>query len=233
MSLKPYEKLNIINAIALKLQADLKTTEINVLLANYGIEPDDVNIVASKRQYVMSLLKSKTDALLIKIALDLGLGVQNRSLEVVEGFSNLLESNQLYSVTDDFNRAFRNIDHDPEIAITSASSTLESICKAVCDFFKEPYPASESMQHLISKTCKLLNLSPDQHADEQIKRILGGLNNVAIGIGVLRTKNSAAHGHGTKKCKLNRRHSRLVVNSCATIGLFILETYYEKYLIEQ
>lgn len=233
MLLKPYERLNIINAIALKLQADLKTIEINLLLGSYGVEPDEVNVVASKRQYVMELLKSKPDALLIKIALDLNLGIQNKSLTIVEDFVNLLESNQLSSVVDDFNRASKNLEHDPEIAITSASSTLESICKAVCDFFKEPYPASESMQSLVYKTCKLLYLSPDQHADEQIKKILGGLNSVATGIGSLRTKNSAAHGHGTKKCKLSLRHSRLVVNSCATVGLFILETYYEKYLIEQ
>jgi hypothetical protein len=189
--------------------------------------------VPSKREYVIGLLKNQSDFLIAKVACDLNVEFNVQSVQPVIDFKSLLQANQLHSVIDDFNRATENIIIDPEIAITAASSTLESICKAILDFFKEPYPATESLQPLIYKTYRLLNLSTDQHADEQIKKILGGLNSVATGIGALRTKNSAAHGHGLKKIRLSQRHVRLVVNSCSTIGLFLLETYYENHLIKQ
>ena len=230
MALKPNERHNLITTIALKLQAEQNTTGINILLSGYGIETEPVDIVDSKRVYVIDLLKSKSDKLIIQIASDLEIEIPRKDIQSTDHFKSILETNQLHSTIDDFNRAYENLEIDPEQSIASASSTLESICKAICDFFSEEYPKALHMQPLITKTYKLLNLSPDQHADEQIKKILGGLNSVATGIGALRSKNSSAHGHGTKKVKLSVRHSRLVVNSCMTIGLFILETYYDNYL---
>jgi hypothetical protein len=233
MLFKPYEKFNLIDKIATKLQAEYNTSRINMLLADYGIETDTVTIVPSKRDYVMGLLKGKSDFLIAKLACDLSVDLPSKTTHTATDFKSILELNQLHSVMDDFNRAIDNIIIDPDVAITAASSTLESICKAILEFFNEPYPTAESIQPLINKTYKLLNLSADQHAEEQIKKILGGLNSVATGIGTLRTKNSAAHGHGLKRTRLSQRHVRLVVNSCSTIGLFILETYYENHLIKQ
>ena len=230
MSLKPNERYNLIVAIALKLQEEQNTTGINILLSGYGIQTQSVDIVPSKRVYVIDLLKSQPEKIIVQIASDLELKVPRKDINTTSDFSNLLESNQLHSILDDFNRAYDNVETDPEQAIANASSTLESICKAICDFFNEEYPKALHMQPLITKTYKLLNLSPDQHADEQIKKILGGLNSVATGIGTLRSKNSSAHGHGTKKTKLSTRHSRLVINSCMTLGIFLLETYYGNYL---
>nr|MUH41269.1 hypothetical protein [Zobellia laminariae] len=230
IALKPNERFNLITSIALKLQAEYNTTGINILLSGYGITTESVDIVPSKRLYVIDLLKSQPDKLIVQIATDLEIVIPKKSIQSTNHFKHILETNQLHSIIDDFNRAFENLETDPEQAIASASSTLESICKAICDFFKEDYPKVQHMQPLITKAYKLLNLSPDQHADQQIKKILGGLNSVATGIGTLRSKNSSAHGHGTKKVKLSIRHSRLVVNSCMTIGLFLLETYYSNYL---
>lgn len=228
MQLKPIEKYKLIESIALKLQAEYNTRGINNLLSGYKVETYIVDIVPSKREYVCELLKDQISSKILEIAADLDL-IDQKTLLTESNFKNILDANELNSVIDDFNRAIKNVTIDPEVAITSASSTLESICKAVCDFFNEPYPSAESMQPLINKAYKLLNLSCDQHANEQIKKILGGLNSVVTGIGTLRTKNSAAHGHGIKKYKLSQRHARLVVNSCSTIGLFILETYYENF----
>ena len=230
MALKPYERYNLITAIALKLQSEQNTNGINILLSGYGIKTDPVSIVQSKRVYVIDLLKPKSDDLIVRIASDLEIKIQKKDIKSTDYFKSILETNHLYSIIEDFNRAYENLETDPEQSIASASSTLESICKAICDFFNEEYPKALHMQPLITKTYKLLNLSPDQHADEQIKKILGGLNSVPAGIGTLRSNNSSAHGHGTKKVRLTIRHSRLVVNSCMTIGLFILETYYDNYL---
>ena len=232
MSLNPIERSNLLTEIGLKLQADKTTYEINLFLGGYGIETESVTIVPSKRVYVTDLLKYQSDKLIIQVASDLKIPLPRKDFHSTDHFQVLLEINQLHSVIDDFNRAFRNLELDPEAAIASASSTLESICKSILDKFEEAYPTAQSMQPLIRKVYQRLNLSPDQHANSEIKKILGGLSSVATGIGTLRTKNSSAHGHGSKKKKLSVRHSRLVVNSCMTIGIFLLETYYEKHIVE-
>ena len=69
--MNPKDRLKIITEIALHLQADYNTTGINVLLSGYGIETDNVSIVNSKRLYVIDLLKSQPNDIIIRIAKDL------------------------------------------------------------------------------------------------------------------------------------------------------------------
>lgn len=131
----------------------------------------------------------------------------------------------LPNVKADFERALSNIDSDPEGAITSACSTLESVAKSILDGLGEPYPKDQSIQPLVFATLKELTLAPDQYSKAEIKRILGGLVNIPAGIGVLRTKYGNAHGRGTQFTQLLPRHARLAVNAASTVGLFLIETY--------
>jgi len=131
----------------------------------------------------------------------------------------------LPNVKADFERALSSIESDPEGAITSACSTLESVAKSILDGLGKPYPKDQSIQPLIFATLRELTLAPDQYSEAEIKRILGGLVNIAAGIGVLRTKYGDAHGRGTQFAQLLPRHARLAVNAASTIGLFLLETY--------
>ncbi len=131
----------------------------------------------------------------------------------------------LPNVKADFERALSSIESDPEGAITSACSTLESVTKSILDGLGKPYPKDQSIQPLVSATLRELTLAPDQYSEAEIKRILGGLVNIPAGIGVLRTKYGDAHGRGTQFVQLLPRHARLAVNAASTIGLFLLETY--------
>jgi len=131
----------------------------------------------------------------------------------------------LPSVKADFERALLSIESDPEGAITSACSTLESVTKSILDGLGKPYPKDQSIQPLISATLRELTLAPDQYSEAEMKRILGGLVNIPAGIGVLRTKYGDAHGRGMQFAQLLPRHARLAVNAASTIGLFLLETY--------
>jgi hypothetical protein len=124
------------------------------------------------------------------------------------------------------------VDADPAQAMASASSTLESICKAILDSFKLDYPKDQSLQPLLKAVFSAMNLSPEMQAEEEIRRVLGGLLNAAIGIGVLRTKYSAAHGRGDRQKRLTQRHARLAINATSTIGLFLLETYQERFAVK-
>lgn len=146
---------------------------------------------------------------------------------VTELFGNRVEYLTLPNVKADFERAISCIESDPEGAITSACSTLESVAKSILDSLGKPYPKDQSIQPLVLTAMRELKLAPDQHSEAEIKRILGSLTNVIAGIGVLRTKYGDAHGRGKEFTELLPRHARLAVNAASTIGLFLLETYLE------
>jgi len=129
------------------------------------------------------------------------------------------------NIKEDFEKALQKCSTDIDGALTAACSTLESLFKTILDELNIPYPKDKSISGLSKVVLKELNLSPDKHSEPEIKRILGGLTNIISGIGVLRTGYWNAHGKGKKRVKLELRHAKLVINSCTTTGLFILETY--------
>lgn len=73
--MNPTDRIQIITDIALHLQAEYNTTGINMLLNGYNIPTENVSIVNSKRVYVIDLLKSQPNELIIQIANDLGLEI--------------------------------------------------------------------------------------------------------------------------------------------------------------
>jgi Abortive infection C-terminus len=222
------ERFELINKIACKLQELMVTTEINLFLSGFGVTTEDVNIVQSKKIYVQDLLKNVDPLLITSIASELNIISHNLGIISIESMQQLIKSKNLDSVLEDFNRALKNIDNDPEQAIASSSSTLESICKAIIELEKKTLPKKKAIGTLLSDVIEIVNFNPNSHSDVEIKRILSGIRNVILGIGAMRTGFSSAHGHGIKKYKLSKRHVRLLVNSMITFGTFILESYIEK-----
>ncbi len=229
--MKKIDRYNLVYNIALKLQADFKTSGINVFLGGFGIEHEMVDIVPSKRAYVEKLLSNVADSTVIEIGKELGFDVPNSSSESCKELQHYLSHGGYQAAIHDFDRALEYVKSDPEQALGSASSTLESICKAILDRLNEPHPKDEALQPLLRAVFDKMNLSPEGHADPDIKRVLGGLLNAAIGVGVLRTKYSGFHGKSMeqKRKRLTDRHARLSVNSASAVGLFLIETYNEKY----
>jgi hypothetical protein len=229
--MKKLERYNLVGKIALELQATMNSSGINIFLGGFGVEHEMVDIVPSKRIYVEKLLASEQDDIIIEIASELNIEVPNSATATCKELINFLTKGGYKAAEEDFERSLGYVNSDPEQALGSASSTLESICKTILDEFNEEYPKDESLQPLLKAVFSAMDLSPEGHADPDIKRVLGGLLNAAIGIGVLRTKYSGFHGKGTdqKRKKLTGRHSRLAVNSCAAIGLFLIETHIERF----
>lgn len=222
------KRIELIDEIAYHLQVQMVTTQINALLSGYGVETEDVEVAQSKRVYVQQLLRSTDSDTILQIATDLGLHLPSEGVLSVTSIIDLIEKNQLNSVLEDFNRALKHLEADPEQAVASSSSTLESICKAIIELEGQDLPKKQTMSVLLSRAIEITGLDPKLQSEGEIKRILGGIQNVILGVGALRTGFSTAHGHGIKKYKLSTRHVRLLVNSMITFGTFILETYITK-----
>ena len=130
------------------------------------------------------------------------------------------------SVRNDFERALAQISTDPEDAVTSACSLVESVCKCILEEIQAPMPSRQDIQGLSGALAKELNLSPARtDISPDIKQILQGLLNVAAGIGSLRTHSGDAHGRGKTTSRLDTRTASLAVHAASTLTLFYIETW--------
>jgi hypothetical protein len=226
--MKPIERLHLIERIACELQDRMVTSDINAYLPHFGITYDWQGSCGSKRVYVKEILAPVDETTLLAVARDLELSVPPPVDHPARALADYLQASGSATCREDFARALDAISTDPGSAVGLACTTMESICKAILDGLGVPFPSDESLQSLMKEVAKKLNLSPDAHADEDIKRVLGGLANVAAGLAVLRTKYSTFHGKGQRQYRLGTRHARLAINSLAAAGQFLLETYVEQ-----
>jgi hypothetical protein len=114
---------------------------------------------------------------------------------------------------------------DPEGAITSARTLLETVCKRVLDETQTPYDDKDDLPSLYKVVATKLNVAPSQHTEETFKRILGGATSVVEGLGSLRNKIGDAHGQGGKPVRPTARHAQLAVNLAGAMATFIVETW--------
>lgn len=225
--MKHQERMELISKIGRYLQSTMTTIDINAFFHSYKVKTPNLSVADSKWIYVKEILGSVDESVVIRIAKDIGLF---NPTEFAPGSAQLireLNNSSMQICRDDFEKALKDVETDPPNAIGMASTTLESICKAILDEFEVPYPADESLQPLLKLVFQKMNLSPDGRADSDLKRVLGGLSNAGSGLAVLRTKYSTFHGKGANQFRLEKRHARLAVNALTTVGMFLIETLIE------
>lgn len=168
---------------------------------------------------------------------------QERRDFIGEGFSTVLaklESEQIYPsdniasqklkklnqnyIQQEWQKALERRADDPEGAITSARSLLETVCKFVLDTKQIQYKDSDDLPKLYKQASGTLNLSPTQHTENIFKEILSGSISIVKGLGSLRNKLSDAHGKGVTYVKPSQRHAEFAVNIAGATSIFLLET---------
>ena len=114
---------------------------------------------------------------------------------------------------------------DPEGAITSARTLIETVCKHILDDMGVKYDDTVDLPKLYKKTADILNLAPSQHTAEVFKQILGGCTAIIEGLGTLRNRLSDAHGKGKMGVKPAPRHAELAVNLSGALASYLLATW--------
>ena len=114
---------------------------------------------------------------------------------------------------------------DPEGAITSARTLIESVCKHILDFSGTRYEDGADLPKLYKLTAEVLNLAPSQHTETVFKQIRGGCTAVVEGLGSLRNRLSDAHGKGQVASKPAPRHAELAVNLSGALATYLLATW--------
>ncbi|WP_024773016.1 abortive infection family protein [Aquimarina macrocephali] len=158
-------------------------------------------------------------------------------LEFLENYNNTpgesIISTKLNSISKGFiknewEKALKRKVTDPEGAITSSRTLLETVCKQILDELNESYNDKADLPILYKLTAKKLNLAPDQHTEQIFKQILSGCISVVSGLGSLRNKLSDAHGSKMNSVKPSERHAELAVNIAGTMTVFLYDTYLER-----
>lgn len=125
-------------------------------------------------------------------------------------------------------KALERKESDPEGAITSARTLIESVLKHILDDQAILYNESADLPVLYKEVAKSLNLAPELHNEGIFKQILGGVSSVITGLGALRNKLGDAHGKSKTNVKPSVRHSELAVNLAGSMAMFLFRTYTEK-----
>jgi len=156
-------------------------------------------------------------------------------LDFLEGKASAPADNTISDVLKDFSidgvhqvwtKALDRRTSDPEGAITSARTLLETVCKHILDEIGEVYGEKRiELPDLYKRTAKELNLAPDQHTEEVFKQILGGCSAIVGGLGALRNRLGDAHGQGKSNVRPASRHAELAVNLAGSVAIFLIATW--------
>lgn len=200
-------------------------------------DPRDFLPDPDKLQAVIEYLNARLayDGLeLQRVGQQVRLGTAGRSSSVVDALVNAAAVIDFDTVNRDIERALASAENDPEDAVTSACSVVESVCRSVLIELGLPLPAKKDVQGLYQAVREPLGLTPDKAgvADEiasDVRTILGGLNSVVNGVGALRTHGGDAHGRERGYRRIDPRIARLAIHSASTVSLFLVETWQKRF----
>lgn len=139
-----------------------------------------------------------------------------------KSLDDYIRNRDLPAISEEFDRALRNVDADPPAAVTAACAIVEATCKVIIADENLPMPSDKSIQPLWRTIQGRLNLDPSRATSTDLRQILSGLTSIVQGVGALRTHAGSAHG-GT--APIDARHARLAVHAAHTLTLFILESW--------
>ena len=167
---------------------------------------------------------------LLKIAIDLGIETPDY-IPSVPTFKNELKSSyETASLT--FEKAFRNVETDPSLAIGLANSALESIIKEILkdSRINVTWGEKETLTKLIGNICKAFGLQSNENLPKEIKTLASSLINAGKAIEDLRSDKTEFHGKTDGDLMIEDAvYAYFVVNATTTVGLFLLNFYKSNY----
>lgn len=171
-------------------------------------------------------LHNMTGTDLLKIAIDLGVDTPD-FIPSIPTFKNELKADYK-TAYDTFSKAYKQIHTDPSTAVGLANSALESIIKEILkdDRISSTITGKETLYKLTSIILKEFNLTNEDHPKE-IKTIGSSLLAINQAIEKLRSEKTNFHGKTNDDYLINDTiYTFFIVNSVATVGLF-LNSYYK------
>lgn len=134
------------------------------------------------------------------------------------------------AILDNLNRIRRAISVDPAQAVGSAKELIESTAKVVLLERGQTVDDKADLPALVKQAQQALQLHPSQitpgpDGTDAVKKILGGVSAIAIGVAELRNRGyGTGHGAASERTGLGDRHAHLTVNAALTWCQLMLDT---------
>ncbi|MBI9036559.1 MAG: abortive infection family protein [Bacteroidales bacterium] len=179
---------------------------------------------------LLSTLHGIDGETLLKIAIDLGLETPDL-IPSISVFRNELKTN-FETARQTFEKAFKLIEDEPDMAIGLVNSALESIIKEISkdERIKTKLNSNKTLYKLASNLLKEFQLFPNSDLPEEIKTIGSSLLSINQSIEKIRSEKTNMHGKMHNDYLINDAiYTYFVVNSVTTIGLFLNSFYKNKF----
>lgn len=142
--------------------------------------------------------------------------------------ADYLSAGDFASIEAEFDRAIKQLDADPQAAITAASSIIEALCKTYIETFGLDMPANQSIGPVWRVVQAHLGLNLDATLRDDQKRILQGLASIVDGVGAYRTHIGSAHGRGMNPPSISVAEARLAANAAHSLVIFTMELWHSR-----
>jgi hypothetical protein len=167
---------------------------------------------------------------LLKMAIDLGVETPD-FIPSIPTFRNEIKSDY-QTAHSTFEKAFKEIEEHPDIALGLANSALESILKEILkdEQIEIKSTGTKTLYELTSDLLKVFRLFPESEMPMEIKTIGSSLLSVSQSIEKLRSEKTTFHGKtGEDYMIQDPLYTYFVVNSITTVGLFLISYYKQKF----
>ena len=226
----------IIELIGTKIWQEFETYEKVLIYFNgWSINDENFTIYFNKNEKidVKATLNNMNDDLLFKIAFDMEIQIPGIIYAVPEVIKICLENNfQTASIA--LEDACKKAYEDPDFACVKANFALETIIKEILKNKKAEYKEKDSLYNLARTILKEFKFSEiEARKVEQIRNLGRGLITACQAIADIRSQYTTVHGKISGDYLIDDPlYSHLLINSAATVGLFLLNFYERKYKIE-
>jgi len=233
--------------ISPKYQMKLATEVENAIWKEYSSYKNVRNYIEKWREYdsnsenfsivlkddknidLNSTIHSMPGEILLKVAIDLGVDTPD-FIPSIPTFKNEIKSDYK-TAYDTFCKAFKLIESDASTAIGLANSALESIIKEILkdDRINSKTNGKETLYKLCLIILKQFDLTSTEHPKE-IKTIGNSLLSACQAIEKIRSEKTNFHGKTSEDILVEDPiYAYFILNSVATIGLFLNKFYKTKY----
>lgn len=201
--------------------------------SNFGHQiPDNFSLRLKDNEEIdlLPTLNSIDGETLIKIAIDLGVETPG-FIPSIPTFRNELKSDYRTAAAT-FEKAFKQIEAHPDVAIGLANSALESITKEILkdNRVQNNLKGNETLYGLAQEILKVLQMFPGSEMPKEIKTIGSSFLAINQSIEDLRSKKTDFHGKtGEEYVIVDPLYAYFTVNSVATVGLFLISFYKHKF----
>lgn len=127
-------------------------------------------------------------------------------------------------------RSLERVKSEPDSAITSAKTMLESLYKVLLDEQEVKYPETANLPKLQHLVMMELKFSPEQQTDDNLRVIAGNIKSIQSQLASLRNSISDSHGHGKNHYQPSVEIAEFVVNISGALAILIVRLYQQRHV---